>query len=177
MNYLLTLFLAVASVQAQITYPVSTNDFFSFRLGTNAWSRNAKWPRSDGQPLTGTNVNLQVLREVQAAPPAYTNTSHKLDTGTWVHNTNAGTLTATFTFTPVVLSAAESNAVAAGNTRLTQRTNLANAIATLRTWSTQAAGTTVTSNNVVSVSQTTITRLGLFFSNFADLLEVQRIGP
>lgn len=178
MRYLpLILLLALASAQAQITYPVSTNDFFSFRIGTNEWVRNQRWKRSDGMPLTGTNANLQILREAQAAIPTYTNTSHKLDDGTWVHNTNANTLTATFTFTPVVLSVAESNAVAAGLARGLQRTNLANSIATLRTWSSQAAGTTVTSTNVVAVTQTTITRLGIIMNNLADLLEVQRITP
>lgn len=177
MKYLVTLLLGLASVQAQITFPVSTNDFFSFRVGTDAWTRNTKWPRSDLQPLQGTNATLQILREVQAALPVYTNTSHKLDAGTWVHNTNAGTLTATFTFTPVPLSVTESNAIVAGLARGLQRTNLANSIATLRTWASQAATTTVTTNNVVAVSQTTITRVGLFFANFADLLEVQRITP
>lgn len=178
MRYLpLILLLALASAQAQITYPVSTNDFFSVRLGTNEWARGKKWPRSDGLPLTGTNVNLQILSEVQAAIPTYTNTSHKLDAGTWIHNTNAAVLTATFTFTPIPLSVAESNAIAAANSRLVMRTNLANALATLRTWSTQAATTTVTTNNVVAISQTTITRLGIFFGNFADLLEVDRITP
>lgn len=177
MKAICLLLLTAISVGAQITFPVSTNDFFSFRVGTDAWARNAKWPRSDGQPLTGTNALLQILREVQASIPPFTNTSHKLDEGTWIHNTNAGTLTATFTFTPVPLSVTESNAVAAGLARGLQRTNLANAIVTLRSWATQAAGTTVTTNNVVAVTQTSITRQGIFFANFADLLEYQRITP
>lgn len=169
MKLILFILLTATTAFAQITYPISTNDFFSFRLGTGAWTRNGKWPRADGQPLSGTNVNLQILREVNAALPAYTNTSHKLDNGTWLHNTNANTLTATFTYAPVVLTAVESN-------QISKRLVLSNAVTTLRTWSSQAAGTTVTSNNVVSVTQTTITRLGIFFANFADLLEVQRLN-
>lgn len=167
MRYLpLILLLALASAQAQITYPVSTNDFFSFRIGTNEWVRNQRWKRSDGMPLTGTNAALVIRREIQGAIPNYTNTSHKLAPGTWAEDTNAQT--ATFTYSLAVLSAGESN-------QIVKTLNLSNSIVTLRLWSTQAAGTTVTTNNHVTVLQTMVTRMGIFFDRFADLLEVQHL--
>lgn len=50
---------------------------------------------------------------------------------------------------------------------------LRQAVATLRTWSSQASGTTVTSGNAVATLQTVVTRLGIFFDRFADLLDHQ----
>lgn len=52
--------------------------------------------------------------------------------------------------------------------------NVANAVATLRDWATQSAGTTVTSGNAVTVLQTMVDRVGVFFDRFADLIEGQR---
>lgn len=56
----------------------------------------------------------------------------------------------------------------------TRESNLAGAIATLRTWSDQAAATNVTQGNAVATLQTVVTRLGVFFDRFADLLENRR---
>lgn len=47
------------------------------------------------------------------------------------------------------------------------------AIATLRQWSLDAQGTTVTQGNAVTVLQVVVNRLGVFFDDFADLLEDQ----
>jgi len=50
---------------------------------------------------------------------------------------------------------------------------LDSAIATLRLWADQAETTVVTTANIVAVTQTVVTRLGVFFDRFADLLEKQ----
>ena len=46
-------------------------------------------------------------------------------------------------------------------------------IATLRAWADEAATTKVTSANAVNTLQVVVTRLGLFFDRFADLIEQQ----
>jgi hypothetical protein len=48
---------------------------------------------------------------------------------------------------------------------------LATSIENLRQWADQAEATTVTSGNAVATLQTVVTRLGVFFDRFADLLE------
>lgn len=172
--FLFAALLTLVSGLAQITYPVNVDTtFFTFKLGTNV-VRNMRWPRADGMALSGTNVDLVILSQVLAATPSYTNTSHKLDAGSWIDNTN--TQTATFTNALVVLSAGESNIIGIALTRINQKNSLSNSLSTLRSWATQAAGTTVTSNNAVAVLQTITTRLGTFFDNFADFLEFQRIN-
>lgn len=172
--YISAVLLLISKSWSQITYPVNVEtNFFTFKLGTNV-VRNIKWPRADGMPLTGTNVDLVILAQVIAPTPTFTNTSHKLDVGIWVDNTN--TQTATFTNPIVVLTPTESNIVVVALNRITQKNSLSNSLTTLRSWATQAAGTTVTTNNNVAVLQTITTRLGLFFDQFADLLEIQRIN-
>lgn len=57
--------------------------------------------------------------------------------------------------------------------RMARDQNLRNAISTLRQWADQAAATTVTSTNNTQITQTMVTRLGVFFDHFADLLEQQ----
>lgn len=53
----------------------------------------------------------------------------------------------------------------------TREDNLAAAVATLRQWAQDAAGTTVTNGNNTAVTQTVVNRLGVFFDRFADLIE------
>jgi pyridoxine/pyridoxamine 5'-phosphate oxidase len=75
----------------------------------------------------------------------------------------------------VPLSELELAEVAANQDRSNKRVNLSQAITTLRQWSDQAETTTVTNGNAVATLQTVVTRLGVFFDRFADLLEVQRL--
>ena len=164
--------LSVLTVWGQITYPVGTNDLFTFKLGTNVVRRKA-WPRADLMQLTGAPTNLVILKEVNAPAPSFDPATQRLDPAIWVDNTNAQTATLT---NPVVsLSQVELDAIALAQTRFTQRTNLANAITILRSWADQAQTTTVTSGNAVTTLQTVVNRLGVFFDNFADLLEVERV--
>ncbi len=46
-----------------------------------------------------------------------------------------------------------------------------NAVAALRQWAIDAAGTTVTTGNNTAVTQILVDRLGVFFDRFADLVE------
>lgn len=64
-------------------------------------------------------------------------------------------------------------AVAGGTTDLANQRDagLKTAVATLRSWSTTAQGTTVTAGNVVAVTQVIVNNLGTFYSRFADLLQ------
>lgn len=54
-----------------------------------------------------------------------------------------------------------------------RRTDLRQAISTLRDWAEQAQGTTVTNGNNTAVTQVLVDRLGIFFARFADLLDEQ----
>lgn len=45
------------------------------------------------------------------------------------------------------------------------------AIPVLRQWASDARGTTVTAGNAVATLQVVVNRLGVFFDNFADLLQ------
>ena len=54
-------------------------------------------------------------------------------------------------------------------------TNVSQAVTTLRQWATDAAGTTVTTGNQVTVLQQVVDRLGIFFDRFADLIESKRL--
>lgn len=71
----------------------------------------------------------------------------------------------------VALSAEELEGVA----RRKKLATAGGAVATLRTWATQAQGTTVTQGNAVATLQTVVNRLGVFFDRFADLLEGQYV--
>jgi hypothetical protein len=59
--------------------------------------------------------------------------------------------------------------------RIAKRTQLANAIATLRQWKVDADNTTVTAGNAVATLQVIVDQFGTLCDNLADLLEVQRI--
>ena len=59
--------------------------------------------------------------------------------------------------------------------RDTKGTNVSQAVTTLRQWATDAAGTTVTTGNQVTVLQQVVDRLGTFFDRFADLIESKRL--
>ena len=53
--------------------------------------------------------------------------------------------------------------------------NIAQAVTALRQWASDAAGTTVTKGNQVTVLQQVVNRLGTFFDRFADLIESKRL--
>ena len=59
--------------------------------------------------------------------------------------------------------------------RDTKGTNVSQAVTTLRQWAVDAAGTTVTTGNQVTVLQQVVNRLGVFFDRFADLIESKRL--
>lgn len=54
-----------------------------------------------------------------------------------------------------------------------KRSNVDQAVATLRSWAVDARNTTVTTANHEAVTQTMMDRLGVFFDRFADLIETR----
>lgn len=65
---------------------------------------------------------------------------------------------------------------AANAERTAKRQAVVQAVSVLRQWADDADGTTVTTGNVVAVTQTMVNRLGTFFDRFADLIEGTGIG-
>lgn len=158
---------------AEISYPVDVaNDRFTFKLG-ELTKRSVRWPREDGQALTGAATNLVVLRELRAAEPSYDPATERLGPAIWVDDEQAGT--ATLTRSVIALTPEEIAARAEAADREAKRQQLANAIATLRSWADDAENVTVTSGNAVATLQVTVGRLGIFFDRFADMLEVQGV--
>jgi hypothetical protein len=153
-----------------ITYPVNANSRFTFKLAGQT-TRGVPWPRADGQALRDPAPGLVILEESVAELPSYNPATQKLDAGQWVDNeTNQ---TAIFTRSTVTLSQAELDALAAREALNAKRTLIKNAIPTLRNWSNQAGGITVTTGNAVTVLQGVIDNLETFYSRFADLLETE----
>lgn len=95
------------------------------------------------------------------------------DTPTATHDRSVALVngTPTVVWTQRPKTAEELAAEADQEARQGRETNLSGAISTLRTWSDQAASTNVTQGNAVATLQTVVTRLGVFFDRFADLLE------
>ena len=54
-----------------------------------------------------------------------------------------------------------------------KRSNVDQAVATLRQWAIDAENTTVTNGNNTTVTQIMMDRLGVFFDRFADLIETR----
>lgn len=73
----------------------------------------------------------------------------------------------------VALTQQELDFIAAESARDTKRTNVRNAVATLRQWAVDAQGTNVNSGNNNSVTQTMVDRTGVFFDRFADMIEAE----
>ena len=151
-----------------ITYPVSPDDRFSFREGI-VTTRGMKWPRADLLQLTGAPADLVIMREVIAAAPAFNAATHKISGGTW--SDDEADQVATYTPSVVALDSAELADSAAATVRAAKRAAVVSAVSTHRTWSVEAAATTVTSGNAVATLQTVVRRLGTFFDRFADLIE------
>jgi hypothetical protein len=72
-------------------------------------------------------------------------------------------------------TAAELAADADAADRAAKALAVSQAVATLRQWAVEARGVTVTTTNSVVVLQTVVTRLGVFFDRFADLVQSQRL--
>lgn len=154
-----------------ITYPVDLNARFTFKLGAIV-KRNQPWPRADGEALFRPADDLVILQETTGAKPSYDPATQYLSES-WVDDDANQVATLTYTVTaldPVI--AAKIAARAANDQKLA---DLGAAVATLRTWSTQAKSTTVTTQNAVPTLQTVVNRLGTFFDHFANLLEAQNI--
>ncbi len=62
-----------------------------------------------------------------------------------------------------------------GDDREQKGTNVSQAVATLRQWAADAAGTNVNNGNNNNVTQQVVDRLGVFFDRFADLVESKRL--
>lgn len=155
-----------------ITYPVDTKTArFTFILGETV-KRGCQWPNVTGERLVGQDKSLVILEERTGSKPTYDPATQYL-AESWVDDTV--NQTATLTYTATALSAAAIQKIADSAADTQKRSELAAAISTLNQWSAQAAATTVTSGNVVTVTQTMVTRLGVFFSHFAKLLETQGI--
>ena len=69
---------------------------------------------------------------------------------------------------------ADANAAAA--TAAANGVNVVQAVAVLRQWAADAAGTNVTNGNNTNVTQTVVDRLGVFFDRFADLIESDKLN-
>ena len=67
----------------------------------------------------------------------------------------------------------ELDAEAAQADRETKRSNYQGAVATLRQWSDQAEGVTVTQGNAVATLQTLVDRQAVFYDRFADLIDAE----
>lgn len=155
-----------------ITYPVDTKTArFTFILGETV-KRGCQWPNVTGERLVGQDKSLVILEERTGSKPTYDPATQYL-AESWVDDTV--NQTATLTYTATALSAAAIQKIADSAADTQKRSELAAAISTLNQWSAQAAATTVTVGNVVTVTQTMVTRLGVFFSHFAKLLETQGI--
>lgn len=150
-----------------ITYPVDTKTArFTFKLGAVV-KRGATWPNIDGTALVGQDKDLVILEERTGSKPTFDPATQYL-AESWVDDTV--NQTATLTYTPTALSASAIQKIADNAADDTRRTELASALATLDTWATQAAATTVTTQNAVTVLQTMVTRQGQFFAHFRKLL-------
>lgn len=179
MRYLLIFILFATACFGQIVYPVDpATDRFTVLVDGEVHKRGQIWPKADGSEITDLAANVTILQEVVEPAPVsgvdYDPATHRVGQGAWTDD--IPNETATFSRPIVALTQAELDAIAVDEDRQTKAVNLNTAIATLRQWSDDAEGTTVTSGNAVNVLQTVVTRLGVFFDRFADLLEVQQIG-
>lgn len=150
-----------------ITYPVDTKTArFTFILGDTV-KRGCQWPNVTGERLVGQDKSLVILEERAGVKPSYDPATQYL-AESWVDD--PANETATLTYTPAALSQTAIQKIADNAADETRRTDLASALATLDTWAAQAASTTVTTQNAVTVLQTMVTRQGQFFSHFGKLL-------
>ena len=116
------------------------------------------------------------VKVARNAPPAYDPLTHRLER---VVTVAADKSAVTISWNAVALTQQEiddRDAAQADDTdRETKRTNVGGAVATLRQWAADAAGTTVNNGNNTQVTQVLVNRLGIFFDRFADMIEAQRL--
>ena len=104
------------------------------------------------------------------------NTPRPADTATTTSDRTGVTFdgaTVDVVWTERLKTQAELDAGALNVRQTARRLDVEQAVSTLRTWSDQAANTTVTQGNAVATLQIMVDRLGVFFDRFADLVEVQ----
>ena len=103
---------------------------------------------------------------------AVTDTPRPPDTPTTTHDRTVELVNnvPTVVWTERPKTQAELDAEQAAAESTVRRTDLQAAVSTLRQWSDDAEATTVTNGNNQAVTQTMVTRLGVFFDRFADLL-------
>lgn len=132
------------------------------RLDTQEWVLFVATTPVDTLHACGWYAVTEVVRPADDATTTY-DLSYMFD----------GTTTVTQTWTARPKTQVELDADTAAAAQDTRATDLTTAVATLRQWASDAASTTVTSGNAVAVLGTVVTRLGIFFDRFADLLEYQ----
>lgn len=123
----------------------------------------------DGTPpdLSHKNPPMKLVPVVVSPDPAFDPAAEKLQRAADVI-----TLTELTESQEVVAKTAQEQAdYADQQDSSTKRTNVANSIATLRAWATEASAATVTSGNAVATLQVIVNRLGTFFDRFADMVE------
>ena len=159
-----------------LIYPVDLNERYSIYNpntgdvvidGKGRPQHNRKWPNLDGTQVSGV-----VLLDVNEAKPSFDAATQKLERADWVYDLVAETATRGWNI--VALSQTEIDTNTDNADREVKRDRVGNAVATLRTWATQAAGVTVTQGNAIATLQLSVERQGKFFDHFADLLEGQR---
>lgn len=156
-----------------ITYPVNvSSDTFTVKRNGTVIARGSKWPRADGMQIAGLDPAISILKESESARPAFDAATQKLSAA-WVDDDV--NQSAVYTWSVVQLDAGELAAISDAAANAAKKASLVSAIATLRSWATQASATTVTAGNAVATLQTVVTRLGVFFEHFAKLLETQGI--
>lgn len=157
-----------------ITFPVSSDArFVAYRISTGEILRkDMKWPNKAGLPVTfDPDIAAAIIVNVPA--PAFDPATEKLEKQETLDAPNEQYLVS---FLAVALSQSELDAYAEQQDLQQKRTQLINAINTLRQWSTEAQAVTVTSGNAVNVLQNLIDKQATFYSRFADLLETQSKG-
>lgn len=159
-----------------LTYPVDTNERYCVwetTFGTPyKGQENIAWPADGGAGPLDLSPNLVMLLRIINAQPAHDPATQKLEQ---TKTADVGAETYTIGWTVVALTAQEQADYADNIDRDNKLTTVGQQVATLRSWATDAAGTTVTNGNNTTVTQTMVTRMGLFFDRFADLIEGQRL--
>lgn len=152
-----------------LEYPVDITKTYTFKVDGKV-TRRAKWPNDWGTPL---EVEQVILLESMAPLPIagvdYDPATHKLGPGEWIDD--EVNQTAVWTRPIVQLTVEEIAERAAAADRQAKRTEVANAVAGLRSWADDAAGVTVNDVNHKTVTQTIVNRFGILCDRLADLIE------
>lgn len=157
---ILLLSIGLATAQERALVDLTTGEVLDYKTTEKA-------------PTPNPQQWLKVTREPQ---PAYDPATHRIERVVTVAPDKSSVAV---TWAVIALAAEEIAARAAAEAdnadRTAKRQSVADSIATLRQWADEAATTTVTNGNNNAVTQTMMTRLGIFFDRFADLVEAQGI--